>query len=92
MPHYSEYTAPYVQSNACAYSTLSQYNTGCSKRQQARPARVIVPSFSAPPGYSTIARGIPTCSGYADITQTYGSNCTQGINITCKSPHSYRQC
>lgn len=66
-----EYSSPYVQSNPCAYKTLSHYNSKCGAQQQPKPARVILPTFSAPPGYGNVSKGIPTCSGYATLEQSY---------------------
>lgn len=79
MAQYSEWTGPAVQSSACSYATLSQYNNGAQGMNlptagAAAGNRIsIIPTFSAPPGYNTISRGVPTCSGYSNMQRAYGS-------------------
>lgn len=81
---------------SCQYATLCKYTAGGKTAGQgqglralasATNTRTIVPSNSPPPGYNSVARCVPTCSGYADLAQAYptGSHCGDGyISKMCQ--------
>jgi len=76
----------YVQ-KACSYATLGHYNMVVPGTQPPVPAATraaagsyIVPSYSMP-GYNALTHGAaPSCSGFFNIDNAYGSkggNCNQ---------------
>jgi hypothetical protein len=76
MSNSNEWRKPAVSGNSCAYSNLGMYNTGsqgvgiAAMRQN---AALILPTFSPPPGYSTVAfSAVPSCSGYPSMLVAYG--------------------
>lgn len=74
MVYNSEWTNPQTKGGACSYASLSHYYNG-SQGINALPktnSTLIVPTFSAPPGYNTVSK-VPTCSGYANLKHAYGT-------------------
>ena len=76
----SEYTNSAVQSGPCSYTNLSTYNNGAqgmasAPAMSAAARELIVPTFGGVAGYNTVSgRGVPTCSGYANLQSAYGNN------------------
>jgi len=81
MAQYSDWSGPSVQGGACSYATLGKYNGGTGgmalpdSSASARSQRVILPSFSPPPGYTSVSGPInqtPSCTGYPSADKAYG--------------------
>lgn len=62
---------------SCSYANLGNYNDGYSMQVAPQGKTVtgkyIVPTWS-PISYDSLSSGAGSCSGYADITNAYGSN------------------
>ena len=81
MSQYSEWSQPSVQGGACSYATLNKYYGGSSglavpdASASAKSQRAILPSFSPPPGYTSVSgplQRVPSCTGYANVCRAYG--------------------
>ena len=86
----SEYTGQNIQS--CAYAKLATYNKGGGLGPKmvsatATSGQYIVPAYSAS-GYNTLTSKVPSCSGYRDISNAYGS----GSGGACNQKYVTRLC
>lgn len=80
MAQYSEWSGPSVQGGACSYATLNKYYGGSGMAvpdasASAKSQRMILPSFSPPPGYTSVSgpiQRVPSCNGYANVDRAYG--------------------
>lgn len=81
MAQYNDWSGPSVQGGACSYATLNKYYGGASglavpdPSAGARSQRMVLPSFSPPPGYNSVSgppQRVPSCSGYASVDKAYG--------------------
>lgn len=88
----SEWSRPSVNDGACGYATLNKYYAGSSGMSvpdpsaSARSQRMILPSFSPPPGYNSVSgsQRVPSCNGYFNVDKAYGGNCGCAGDYTAK--------
>jgi hypothetical protein len=73
----SEYSGMNTGGASCSYSSLSNYNSGYAMgvpvEGKVVTGKYIVPQWAAP-SYADWTAKVPSCSGYADITNAYGAD------------------
>lgn len=73
----SDYVNYSAGAAACSYAALGGYNDGYSMnvppQGKVTSGSYIVPSWS-PISYDSLTNKVPSCSGYADITNAYGKD------------------
>ena len=72
MAQYGEYMGPSVQSPACSYATLSQYNNTATQSMASLASNVqyVTPTFNAPPGYGNVKSAMSS-GGYTTLMGAY---------------------
>ena len=63
--------------SSCSYASLGAYNSeyslGVAPQGKVITGQYIVPTWS-PISYDSLTARVPSCSGYADITNAYGKD------------------